>query len=51
MNTTTYWVTFKDLDNKENTLPVISTSAVQAVADLQTLGYKLRKITHCFPTA
>ena len=47
--TITYRITFKDLDNHESCLPVISTSAVQAVADLQTLGYKLRKVTHCFP--
>ena len=47
---TTYRITFKDLDGKENTLPVISSSAVQAVADLQTLGFKLRKVTHCFPS-
>lgn len=47
---TLYRVTFRDLDNKEETLPVYSTSAVQAVADLGTLGYKLRKVTGVFPT-
>ena len=47
---TTYRISFIDLDGKQSTLPVISTSAVQAVADLQTLGYKLRKVTHCFPS-
>ncbi|AET72530.1 hypothetical protein SXGG_00033 [Synechococcus phage S-CBP42] len=45
----TYHITFKALDGHESTLPVISTSAVQAVADLQTLGYRIRKVTHCFP--
>ena len=49
-NTTTYWVTFINTDGEETTLPVISTSAIQAVTDLTTLGYKLRKITYCFPT-
>ncbi len=48
--TLTYRITFKDLDNHESSLPVISTSAIQAVADLQTLGYKIRKVTHCFPS-
>ena len=47
---TTYRISFKDLDGVENTLPVISTSAVQAVADLQTLGYRVRKVTYCFPS-
>lgn len=47
---TTYRISFIDLDGKQTQLPVISTSAVQAVADLQTLGYKLRKVTHCFPS-
>jgi len=47
---TTYRITFKDLNNHESSLPVISTSAVQAVADLQTLGYKVRKVVHCFPS-
>ena len=47
---TTYRITFKDVDGKEHTLPVISTSAVQAVADLNTLGYRTHKITHCFPS-
>lgn len=46
---TTYRITFKALDGQETTLPVISTSAIQAVADLQTLGYRVRKVTHCFP--
>ena len=46
---TTYRITFKDKTGKERTLPVISTSAYQAVADLNTLGYKTTKITHCFP--
>ena len=46
---TTYHITFKDKENRETTLPVISTSAVQAVADLTTLGYTIHKVTHCFP--
>ena len=46
---TTYRITFKGADGRETTLPVISTSAVQAVADLTTLGYTVHKITHCFP--
>lgn len=46
---TTYRITFKGADGRETTLPVISTSAIQAVADLTTLGYKPTKITHCFP--
>ena len=46
---TTYRITFKDKTGKERTLPVISTSAYQAVADLTTLGYKIHKVTHCFP--
>ena len=46
---TTYRITFKGVDGRETTLPVISTSAIQAVADLTTLGYKPTKITHCFP--
>ena len=46
---TIYRITFKGADGKENTLPVISTSAVQAVADLNTLGYKTTKVIHCFP--
>ncbi len=50
MMPTLYRVTFRDLNNKEETLPVYSTSAVQAVADLGTLGYKLRKVTAVFPT-
>ena len=49
-NLTTYFITFINLDGEESTLPVISTSATQAVTDLTTLGYKLRKITYCFPT-
>ena len=48
-NLTTYRITFKDKENKETTLPVISSSAVQAVADLTTLGYTIHKVTHCFP--
>jgi len=47
---TLYRVTFKDLTGREEALPVYSTSAVQAVADLTTLGYKLRKVTAVFPT-
>ena len=47
---TLYRVTFRDLTGKEETLPVYSSSAVQAVADLGTLGYKLRKVTAVFPT-
>jgi hypothetical protein len=46
---TCYQITFKGVDGQEQTLPVISTSAVQAVADLGTLGYQVRKVTHCFP--
>jgi len=47
---TCYRITFRDLDGQETTLPVISTSAVQAVVDLGTLGYQIRKVTHCFPS-
>jgi len=47
---TLYRVTFRDLTGREETLPVYSSSAVQAVADLGTLGYKLRKVTAVFPT-
>jgi hypothetical protein len=47
---TLYRVTFRDLTGKEETLPVYSSSAVQAVTDLSTLGYKLRKVTAVFPT-
>ena len=47
---TTYRISFIDLDGRFTELPVISTSAVQAVADLATLGFKARKIKHCFPS-
>jgi hypothetical protein len=47
---TCYRIPFKDANGQENTMPVISTSAVQAVADLGTLGYQVRKVTHCFPS-
>ena len=47
---TTYRITFQTTEGHETTLPVISTSAVQAVADLVTLGYRARKIIYCFPT-
>lgn len=47
---TTYRISFIDTDGRFTELPVISTSAVQAVADLATLGYKARKIQHCFPS-
>ena len=49
-NLTTYTITFKGLNNQESTLPVISTSAVQAVADLTTLGYDVKKGLHTFPS-
>lgn len=47
---TTYRITFLNTDGKITELPVISTSAVQAVADLQTLGFTVRKVQHCFPS-
>ena len=48
--TNLYRITFKDADNHESCLPVISTSAIQAVADLQTLGYTIKKVLHSFPS-
>ena len=49
-NLTTYFITFKNLDSREHTLPVISTSAIQAVTDLTTLGYDVMKVVACYPT-
>lgn len=49
-NHTTYRITFKGADRKERSLPVISTSAHQAVADLETLGYDVHRLIHCFPS-
>lgn len=49
-NLTTYTITFKGLNNQESTLPVISTSAVQAVTDLTTLGYDVKKVVACYPS-
>jgi hypothetical protein len=48
---TTYRVTFRNKYGNEETVPVISSSAVQAVVDLQTLGYKFHKVTYCFPAS
>ena len=47
---TTYRISFINTDGQLTELPVISTSAVQAVADLTTLGFEIRKVTHCFPS-
>ena len=47
---TTYRITFINTDGQMTELPVISTSAVQAVADLATLGFQIRKVRHCFPS-
>ena len=45
---TTYRITFKDKDGKENTSP---SSPLQQSRQWQTttLGYKFHKITHCSP--
>ena len=48
---TTYRITFRNKYGNEETVPVISSSAVQAVADLHTLGFKVHKVTYCFPAA
>ena len=47
---TTYRITYRDAQYKEQTLPVISTSAHQAVADLALLGYQITRVVHSFPS-
>ena len=51
MNTiTTYSVTFRTQQNQLNTMPVMSTSAIQAVTDLRTLGYDVHRVECTYPT-
>ena len=47
---TTYRITWRDSDNKEHTMPIMSTNAVKACSDLMLLGYDLKKVVHSFPS-
>ena len=47
---TVYRITYRDSSYQEHSLPVIAKSAVQAVSDLQRLGYDITKVVHSFPS-
>jgi len=46
----TYRITYRDRNYTTHEMPVMATSAHQAVASLQQLGYDVTKVTHSFPS-
>ena len=47
---TCYRITFRDRNYKTHELPVYASTAYEAVASLQQLGYEVAKVTHSFPS-
>ena len=45
----TYRITYRDRFNVLQSMPVMATSAFQAVASLQQLGYDVTRVEHSFP--
>ena len=46
-----YRITYRDRFNKLQTMPIMATSARQAVQTLHQLGYDMRRVEHSTPAA
>ena len=47
---TTYRIDYRDSRNAFQSLPVMATSAQEAIAYLQQLGYDIIRVEHSFPS-
>ena len=46
-----YRITYRDRFNKLQTMPIMATSAMQAVQTLHQLGYQMTRVEHSDPAA
>ena len=46
-----YRITYRDRFNKLQTMPIMATSAIQAVQTLHQLGYQMTRVEHSDPAA